>query len=984
MKPARARSLLLLVMLLLSAAAVLGYHADSLLNDLLRPRLETWGGRLLNAPLRIDRLELGRDFLRIQGLRLSREQAFDVHLPHADIRFSFAGLLRSHIDSLALVDPRVQVMNAAVPSSDENETSSPFLSRPLPVTFGNIQLKKGELEYRQPQRAYIVSDLDFTVDEHPQGYELELSARIGQGEGLSVRLGGFCSAAPPWSLRLDRLDLQDQSLLDEPLNISLGPSTASGGGALVLESLDEQKLARWLTPLDIKLSLPEGVRFTMKKLRISLRLQGESLAATLGLAQADLASSGLAVALGEVQADIEGQPGRWTGRAQWTGRKAISSQKEMALNLAGLGGDFTATTEAEKLVVAAQIQRKGRALLKLQGDGSVWRIALSPGPWKGIVQVLPPRTMPPSLLGAEGLSGEFKAWQDAGAWRVEGDLRAGSLRLEGASFSDLRLRTRARLQKQGWVLEGYSLKTGIALGKTAKARVQSQGKGALEAGRYRFDLEKCALRDFEYLATDGTSGLTGGHFEGRAGISGTLGKDPVGVDLSATFGASEILKGAFYASLAQMPGTLALKGHWVATPGRFDLRELAADVKGLGDLRFTGTVEKTLLRLEGRARLRDFGSPFFTALRDALAQESPALGSLRASGGLDIEGHLVSGPKGLRAAGELRPKALSLSLGETGTGVSGFGGALPFDFALGELTPWGKAEGVRQGALSFGEVVMGPARLDGKTLNFSCAPNRLSLSRPAGIALAGGRILVDNLVFELLRDLPFAGARVRVEEIDLEQLTNELGITPMAGRLTADLGEIEYETGVIRSDGQARIEVFGGALEIGSMLIESPFGRYPVLSADVDFRGIDLNRLTRTFSFGEMNGVVDGYIHDLRLFGKTPSDFSARLQTREKGKRNISVKALNNLAVLSQGGLSAALGRGFYKFIDFYRYSKIGLECNLKNDVFRVRGTAREDSEKYLVYGGFNLPRIDILVSRPTISFKEMVKRLGRIDRAGH
>jgi len=117
------------------------------------------------------------------------------------------------------------------------------------------------------------------------------------------------------------------------------------------------------------------------------------------------------------------------------------------------------------------------------------------------------------------------------------------------------------------------------------------------------------------------------------------------------------------------------------------------------------------------------------------------------------------------------------------------------------------------------------------------------------------------------------------------------------------------------------------------------------------------------------------------LFGKVPSAFVAEMATRDEGQRNISVKALNNLTVISQGGLSAALSRGIYRFIDFYRYRKIGLFCVLRNDVFVLKGTARSDSDLHLVDGGLLPPRIDILAPGTGISFREMLHRLERIDR---
>ena len=116
---------------------------------------------------------------------------------------------------------------------------------------------------------------------------------------------------------------------------------------------------------------------------------------------------------------------------------------------------------------------------------------------------------------------------------------------------------------------------------------------------------------------------------------------------------------------------------------------------------------------------------------------------------------------------------------------------------------------------------------------------------------------------------------------------------------------------------------------------------------------------------------------------RCPRPFAPTSQPGRQGTRNISVKALRNLNTLSQGGLSAALSQGIYRFIDFYRYRKIGIRCSLLNDVLRLEGTAKPGTTTYLIDGGWLPPRIDIIVSTPTIAFQEMVKRLKRIERTG-
>jgi hypothetical protein len=52
----------------------------------------------------------------------------------------------------------------------------------------------------------------------------------------------------------------------------------------------------------------------------------------------------------------------------------------------------------------------------------------------------------------------------------------------------------------------------------------------------------------------------------------------------------------------------------------------------------------------------------------------------------------------------------------------------------------------------------------------------------------------------------------------------------------------------------------------------------------------------------------------------------------------------------------------------------------LENDVFTLRGTA-DPARNALVDGGLLPPKINIIAPRNKISFREMLKRLGRMER---
>jgi hypothetical protein len=273
--------------------------------------------------------------------------------------------------------------------------------------------------------------------------------------------------------------------------------------------------------------------------------------------------------------------------------------------------------------------------------------------------------------------------------------------------------------------------------------------------------------------------------------------------------------------------------------------------------------------------------------------------------------------------------------------------------------------------------------LDTSPVRLHTADNRLVIDTPLVFRVAGGRLEIEDAAAAYTPNGADMRARIRISEVDLHQLTQTLGVLPLMGRLDADLGKIRYLDGVLSAPGTMDIGAFGGDLLIRGMRLEAPLTPYASFFADIDFTALDLSQLTQTLAVDEINGIADGHIHNLRLYGQTPTRFEAEFATRETGKRNISVKALNDLTDISQGGVSQALSQGIYQFIDFYRYRKIGMACTLEKDVFRLEGTARPGSRKYLVDGGILPPRIDVIISSPKISFTEMIRRLQRIERAG-
>jgi hypothetical protein len=350
---------------------------------------------------------------------------------------------------------------------------------------------------------------------------------------------------------------------------------------------------------------------------------------------------------------------------------------------------------------------------------------------------------------------------------------------------------------------------------------------------------------------------------------------------------------------------------------------------------------------------------------------------------MSLDGRLLWNPDRWQTNGTLRFAELDASWPPRRLELVDGSGSVPFAFSSAPAASAAEPGAASVGTMSFGSFSAGPASLKQGRLELAASNNRFRVRSPLLLQLAEGRLAIEQLTLSLSDGQLQGSVQIEIAEVELEALTEQLGLPVMQGRVSADLGTILYADRQLSSDGVAEIEVFGGRFQLRNMRYRDPFSSYPAFHADIDFSGLDLLQATRTFDFGEINGLLDGHIHGLKLFGSTPAAFDAAVATRPRGKRNISVKALKNISVLSQGGIASVLSQGVYRFIDFYRYRTIGFKCSLENDIFTLVGTARPGSDRYLVHGGLLPPRIDIITSTPTISFKEMIDRIGRIDRAG-
>jgi hypothetical protein len=153
--------------------------------------------------------------------------------------------------------------------------------------------------------------------------------------------------------------------------------------------------------------------------------------------------------------------------------------------------------------------------------------------------------------------------------------------------------------------------------------------------------------------------------------------------------------------------------------------------------------------------------------------------------------------------------------------------------------------------------------------------------------------------------------------ISMQQFSKALGWNEMHGVLAATIPKISYRDKLLKVDGKLQFFVFAGLVEADQIRLFDPFGRVPRLSGNVNMRGLDLDLLTRTFSFGNMQGRVDVDVNGLELDNWLPVRFDARLASSPGSyRKKISQKAVENISSLGGAGGAAALQRSFMRIFE--------------------------------------------------------------------
>ncbi|MGQ0620958.1 MAG: hypothetical protein ACT4QA_13710 [Panacagrimonas sp.] len=272
------------------------------------------------------------------------------------------------------------------------------------------------------------------------------------------------------------------------------------------------------------------------------------------------------------------------------------------------------------------------------------------------------------------------------------------------------------------------------------------------------------------------------------------------------------------------------------------------------------------------------------------------------------------------------------------------------------------------------------AKLDlgGSDLHVLAAGRDFTLQSPLRIPMADGALVVNQLALRKL-GTPEVSAHfdAGIEPIDLATLTRALGWPEFGGRLGGRLPGLQFEDRELRLDGALRAQAFDGEISVDGLRAIDPLGRVPRVLANIHLRNLDLAKLTGAFSFGRIEGRLDGDVENLRVENWQPVAFDARLATPpgDRSRKRISQRAIDNISAIG-GGPTGVLSRGALSIFEDFAYARIGWSCVLRDGVCRMDGVEPADDGGYVLVKGRLLPRIDVVGYQREVDWNTFLSQL--------
>lgn len=267
----------------------------------------------------------------------------------------------------------------------------------------------------------------------------------------------------------------------------------------------------------------------------------------------------------------------------------------------------------------------------------------------------------------------------------------------------------------------------------------------------------------------------------------------------------------------------------------------------------------------------------------------------------------------------------------------------------------------------------------GKT-DIQAEVNRFAWTAPTiSLPILDGALNLSNISAARIGGLWYWHLGADITPIDMAQLSGALGLPVMQGNVAGKIPMVTYSSGVLTTDGEMVLHLFDGEVKVDHLVLVNPLSISPQLNANMHLRYLDLGQLTNTFSFGSIEGKIDGKVSGLVMHNWQPVAFDAHLVSSQgKYRKKISQRAVENLSALGGAGAVAALQRSFLRFFKAFNYKKIGLRCQLTNNVCLMDGLESTDGG-YTIVKGSGIPAITVKGFNHAVAWSELLGRIKRI-----
>jgi hypothetical protein len=468
-----------------------------------------------------------------------------------------------------------------------------------------------------------------------------------------------------------------------------------------------------------------------------------------------------------------------------------------------------------------------------------------------------------------------------------------------------------------------------------------------------------ALRDFSF--SDVTGLHAGEKVSGKLNLDADKTKEGWRWQTALDWTEGEVFWQPFYFS----HGGHQLNASGLLNPELVRVDQAVVKLKQIGDLRFNGTYLRTTKKLDtltADASDLDLATLYPLMLKPLL--EKTALNKLEMAGRADFSVDIQQGePRAFR----LDLKDADIDDDEGKFGLYKLNASIPWDYDEPKQVRLAYAGG------HLLKLPLGQADLVAEV-------NRYAVTAPSlRIPVLDGALQLNDVSAAWVGDQWHWHLRAALEPVTLSEFSHALGWPRLEGKASASIPLVTYTGGKLSTDGALGFNLFNGSLAVTNLSMQDPMGPAPRLNADLQFRKLDLGDLTRTFSFGAIEGKLDGDVNNLELVKWQPTSFDARfISSPGRYPKKISQRAVENISSLGGAGAAAAIQRSVLRFFEQFNYDKIGLSCRLRNDICQMSGV-QSTPEGYIIVKGSGVPAITVMGYNHNVSWGELLSRIQRI-----